>query len=102
MQNSSNTGDKRAPLCGALSVAAPFVAVAAGSFALFYVRSHPSGSMRLDHLALVGLPTFGSLVCGLILAGAAAVRNERLWALRWIGFVVNGGPLLYLMIASAL
>ena len=51
-------------------------------------------------LAYVALPMLGGLLCGMILAGAAAMRDERWSALRWIGFLFNAGPLIYAMIAS--
>jgi len=52
-------------------------------------------------LGTVALPIFCGMVGGMILAGAAAVRDEKWSALRWIGYLVNAGPFLYAVIASA-
>jgi hypothetical protein len=103
MQTVSEIPPKRAPLCGILSVASPLIGFAASLLVMAYVRSRPPESgMDLGLLALGALPTFASLLCGMILAGAAAVREEKLWALRWIGFLVNAGPFLYAVVASHL
>ena len=102
MQAVSETPPRRAPWCGILSVASPLAGIGASLLVMVYVRSRPPESMDLGLMALGALPTFASLLCGMILAGAAAVRQEKLWALRWIGFLVNAGPFAYIVVASHL
>lgn len=102
MQSLSEILPKRTPLCGVLSVVSPLIGFAAAWLVMDHIRSHPPESMNLGLLALGALPIYASLLCGLILAGAAAVREEKFWALRWIGFIVNAGPFLYALVASHL
>ena len=102
MQSASEILPRRAPLCGVLSVASPFIGFAAAWLVMDYIRSRPPESMQLGLLALGALPIYASCLCGLILAGAAAVREEKFSALRWIGFLVNAGPFLYAVVVSYL
>jgi hypothetical protein len=66
-----------------------------------FVRHAPQDA-GFELMAYVALPLFGSLLCGVVLAGAAAIRDEKHSLLRWIGFLVNAGPLIYAMVASHL
>jgi hypothetical protein len=100
MQDVPENVERRAPLCGVLSLAAPFAGFALACLVdRVYVRHAPLDA-GFQLMAYVFFPIYGSVLCGLILAGAAALRHEKLWALRWIGFLVNASPFLYAIVAS--
>lgn len=101
--NSAPAIKEPAPICGVLSLAAPFVSVAIALVVdkVFQI-TYPGDQGRFFVAAWVMLPIFGGLVGGMVLAGLAAVRGEKLAVLRWVGFLLNAGPLAYWMIASHL
>jgi hypothetical protein len=93
---------RRAPICGILSVTAPLA-----SFLVFLVADKtfqflcPGDRGWLDGFAFVMLPTIGCFFGGLILAGSAALRDERYSGLWWIGLLLNSTPFIYGIAASA-
>ena len=100
MESLTNSVEKRAPICGILSVAAPL-----GSFLVFLIADktfrvlYPNDQGWLSGIAFVALPTLGCLFGGLVLAGVAALRTEKYSALSWIGLILNAAPFLYTFIA---
>ena len=102
MEQLAKSVDRRAPVCGILSVAAPFASLPAGlvadkAFQILY----PNDQGWLSGIAFVALPILGCFIGGLILSGAAALRVERYSVLGWIGLLLNAAPLSYLMMAAA-
>ena len=87
---------KRAPVCGVLSVAAPFV-----SAAVFYVvrkifiSLRPNDDNMLYGIAFIGLPVVGCFFAGLILATFATLGREKWPTFPLIGLLLNSSPLLY-------
>ena len=103
MRNELEPPENQRPICGFLSVIAPVLSVACafiGDKVSRFVYQGDEG--RLFAVAFVGFPLIVGLIAGTVLAGAAAKREERWSALRWIGFLVNAGPLLYILIASSI
>ena|SRR5216684_2998432 len=97
-------GDEKAcPICGVLSIAAPFIGAAFAC--LCYLASAPL-SHYTDESFRVGvwlvLLIYSSILCGMILAAIAAVREEKYRALSWIGFLLSAGLFLYAAVASSL
>jgi hypothetical protein len=96
MTSEEGISEKRAPVCGVLSVAATFASVV-----VFFLGQEVYGFFyqRDDHmfsgLAFIVFPIFGCFMAGIILAGVAALRDERWWGLRWIGWGLNVAPFLY-------
>ena len=102
MQAEAQLLKKRVPICGVLSVTAPVLGFATARFVDVAVVRHAPPGAGFELIAYIALPLIGSLICGMLLAGAAAFRDEKYFALRWIGFLVNAGPLFFLIIASHL
>jgi hypothetical protein len=103
MPNELEPTQQHGPICGFLSVTAPVLSVACAFIGDKVSRLiYPGDDGRLFAVAFVGLPLIVGLIAGTILAGAAARREERWSALRWIGFLVNAGPLVYILIASSM
>jgi UDP-N-acetylmuramyl pentapeptide phosphotransferase/UDP-N-acetylglucosamine-1-phosphate transferase len=101
METAPQLVDKRAPICGGMAIAAPFVGVAV---ALLADRGYDAPSRPEDEAWRVAvwlvLLVYGSIMSGLILTCVAVARDEKYWVLRWVGFLVNAGPFLYAVIAS--
>jgi hypothetical protein len=87
---------KRAPICGILSVVAPFA-----SGVVFYLANktykffYPNDDHSLSGIAFVGLPVIGCLFAGLLLSGISGWRNEKWRHLQWIGLLLNALPIIY-------
>src|ERR1700674_177355 len=92
--------DKRAPICGAMGITAPFVGVALACLAVraYDPPSHPPDEGWRFAVWLV-LLVYGSIMSGLILTCVAVARDAKYWVLPWVGFLVNAGPFLYGAIA---
>jgi hypothetical protein len=94
---------KPAPICGVLSIAAPFVG--AGVACLAYLVYDPPSrypNERFHAGVWLVLLIYSSIISGMILAAIAAVRGEKCRALPWIGFLLSAGPFLYAVVASSL
>jgi hypothetical protein len=83
---------RRAPICGVLSIAAPFI----GAF-LFWVLIWVLSDFSLSFvLALSLIPL--SPICGVGFSIAAWIRRERCWLLPWIGLFINLALLCFVFI----
>jgi len=93
---------KRAPICAVLSAITPFVSVALAFGGQKLARNLPADRFRAFEIFLsyIALPLLVGLFCGLILAGASAWRDEKWPALRWVGYILNGGILTFLLIGA--
>jgi hypothetical protein len=100
MQAETQLVKKRIPLCGALSVIAPALGVAVARLADVVFVRHAPPDQGFELMAYVALPLIISLLCGIVLAAVAAIRDERYSVLRWLGFLVNAGPLFYVFVGS--
>lgn len=103
MQTESETFERPTPICSILSLAAPFAGVTLAFLGdrLFRIL-HPNDQGWLSGVAFVVLPIFGALITGTLLAGVAAMREEKWTVLRWVALFLNAGPLVIAIIASSL
>ena len=74
---------RRAPTCGILSIAAPFI----GAF-LFWVLMWVFTDFSLSFVLGLSLIPL-SPMCGVGFAVAAWIRRERCWLFPWIGLFIN-------------
>ena len=103
MQKPLEESTRRAPIFGALSVSAPFVAVGVGWAAnkLYPVLyPGPHGEMDLAELGFVFVPAFFCILVGIILSAVSAGRHEKWPVLGFIGFLLNTGVIVIPMIVS--
>jgi hypothetical protein len=101
MQSQLEIVKRRAPVCGILSVVAPFASVGVALLVDRIVRvKYPGDEGRFFIIAWIGLPIVCGMIGGMVLAGTAALRDEKWSALPWIGYLVNAGPFLCAVIAS--
>ena len=101
MQRQPGLLKKRAPVCGILSLTAPFASLALAFLGDRTARTLYHGDEGMfSAMAHVALPIVGGLKGGILLAGLAALRDEKWSALRWIGFLLSAAPLVYVMLAA--
>ena len=90
------SSEKRAPICGILSVAMPFASVPVAFLAIAVFRNlYPNDEGWLSGIGFVALPVIGCFFGGMILAGIAALRDEKWRVLPWIGVILNSAPFIY-------
>jgi hypothetical protein len=96
MESEQGIPGKRAPVCGVLSMAAPFASGGIGFIAQeVYGFLYPRDDHMFSGLAFIVFPIFGCFIAGILLAGVAALRDERWWLCRWVGWCLNAAPFLY-------
>jgi hypothetical protein len=96
MTSEEGISEKRAPVCGILSMAAPFASGGAGFIApKVYEFLYPRDDHMFSGLAFIMISIFGCFIAGILFAGVAALRDERWWLCRWIGWCLNVAPFLY-------
>lgn len=94
MDLSSQPIKKSPPVCGALSVAAPFAGAAVG----FLVAVASAGGAEWSPIIRQLWAVVAFLLAGFLLALIGVSRHERCAALPWIALFLNGIPLLYLFV----
>jgi hypothetical protein len=96
MQQTPQSIERRAPVCGIASAAVPFVGAGVGYVVL---HSSPGGEAGWYYLIYALVLFLASLLAGVVLAVIGTTRHERFGALPWIALFLNVVPLLYILLS---